>query len=145
MGVHIKNAHGERRFKCEVSGCVSAFQSKTHLMDHVAAVHENIARYTCSVCGKSHKYKSAQIKCENTHKGKFYYECDLCDKKFQSKDSFDGHKRSHTGEKPYMCPICNIRMSRLNKIKMHIKKVHKLTWQEAEIQTNTKLAIQVPP
>jgi len=145
LGVHIKNAHGERRFKCEVSGCVSAFQSKTHLMDHVAAVHENIARYTCSVCGKSHKYKSAQIKCENTHKGKFYYECDLCDKKFQSKDSFDGHKRSHTGEKPYMCPICNIRMSRLNKIKMHIKKVHKLTWQEAEIQTNTKLAIQVPP
>ena len=140
---HIKKVHGESQFKCEVPGCQVAVKSKHHLMDHIAAVHENTARYTCSVCGKRHKYQSAQIKCENTHKGKFLYECDLCDKKFQYKDSFDAHTRSHTGEKPFMCPICNIKMSMTRKIKEHIKKVHKMTWQEAELQTNTKISEMV--
>ena len=140
LDAHIKIAHGEKRFKCEVPGCSSAYASKVHLMDHVSAVHENTARYTCSVCGKMHKYQAARIKCENTHKGKFYYECDLCDKKFQNKITFEGHKRSHTGEKPFACPICNIKMSMARKIKEHIKKIHKITWQEAELQTNTKIA-----
>jgi len=138
---HIKKVHGEnKRFQCEFPGCTVAVKSKHHLMDHVAAVHENMARYTCSVCGKRHKYQSAQIKCENTHKGKFLYECGLCDKKFQYKESYDIHTRSHTGEKPFMCPICNLKMSMAKKIKEHIKKVHKITWQEAELQTNTKIS-----
>ena len=143
LDVHVKLVHGEKRFKCEVDGCQNAYHTKTHLMDHVAAVHEGIARYTCSVCGKMHKYQAARIKCENTHKGKFGYECDLCDKKFQSKNTYEGHRRSHTGEKPFSCPICSIKMSRRDKVKEHIKVVHKMTWQEAEIQTNTKIEMEV--
>jgi len=145
---HVRNAHGEKnqngthekRFKCEFADCDSAFTTKANLMHHISGVHTKEFRYTCSICGKKFNFRSALSMHENTHRGKFKFECDLCDKKFQSRNTFEGHRRSHTGEKPFACPICNIKMSRPDKIKEHIKVVHKITWQEAELQTNTKIA-----
>ena len=140
---HLKLVHGEKRFKCQVPGCESKFSSKNNLIDHVAAVHENNAAHTCSICGKRHKYRCARIRCENIHNGKFDHECDLCGKKFLNKQTYEGHLRSHSGEKPFACPICNIRMSMSRKIKEHIKIVHKMKWQEVELQTNTKISEMV--
>ena len=145
---HIRNAHYDKsqdgtyvkRFKCDVPGCDSAYTAKRPLMAHISAVHKKEFLYTCSTCGKKFNHRSALSLHENAHNGKFRFECDLCDKKFQSKNAFEGHRRSHTGEKPFSCPICNIKMSRPDKIKEHIKVVHKITWQEAELKTNSKIA-----
>ena len=111
-----------------------------HMKTHQAG---NEKKFKCNSCSKCFKCARDLKVHQRSQTGERPYPCNTCGKGFCSQQMVVIHERSHTGEKPFMCPICNIKMSMTRKIKEHIKKVHKMTWQEAELQTNTKISEMV--
>ncbi|OQR72468.1 zinc finger and BTB domain-containing protein 8A.1-B-like [Tropilaelaps mercedesae] len=52
------------------------------------------------------------------------FECPYCDYRCFRKYDLDRHVRKHTGEKPYGCNQCEMKYSRLEHLKSHIKAKH---------------------
>ena len=64
--------------------------------------------YTCSVCEKSFKSKSAFTKHMKIHSLEFgnnLYTCSYCSKGFAQRGNLRVHERIHTGDKPYQCAL----------------------------------------
>jgi hypothetical protein len=50
---------------------------------------------------------------------------------FSSLTSFKAHANSHDGVKPYKCPVCSVRMTRLENLRQHTKRLHKVDIRSA--------------
>ena len=83
--------------------------------------------YTCSVCEKSFKSKSAFTKHMKIHSLEFgnnIYTCSYCSKGFSQRGNLRIHERIHTGDKPYQCATCEKRFKCSGELRKHIISMH---------------------
>ena len=78
-----------------------------------------------------------QIRSDNTlesvQEGEFFtklsgtsFQCKICDKKLKGGRNIKRHMLVHTGDKPYSCPCCPHKNSRIDKLREHMMKRHKI-------------------
>lgn len=134
MFIHLLLKSPSRRFESSQSSC---FPSYSHLniellKYHNQFIHSNI--YMCTqITNVLIKKKQKQLSGGLSVSGEeeflrrlvsARFECPYCDYRCFRKYDLDRHVRKHTGEKPYGCNQCEMKYSRLEHLKSHIKAKH---------------------
>ena len=127
----------ERRYKCE--DCDFSTNQKHNLKDHVAALHEGIVLYRCSVCSdyKTYHKKSVESHIKNNHKDsratiiktelreKRKYNCEECEYSTDLLQLLKGHRdRKHNKLVRFQCSLCDYKNYSQGNTKVHINKNH---------------------
>ena len=62
----------------------------------------------------------------NVHGKMFPLQCQVCGKAYQTSTGLSLHMEMHSG-KSYVCPICDKKFTQKGTIKLHLRKVHKMS------------------
>ena len=98
--------------------CSAHFSSKTALVRHEKH-HSGKYHFTCETCGVGfHKNKDL------THHKKIHspassFLCKMCNLVFERKDKLTLHTRTHTGERPFECKECYVTFSQKSNLDKH--------------------------
>jgi len=94
LKTHIKNIHGDKKFKC--NQCDFRANKKGNLLKHVSEVH-GVDRYPCPKCDyKATQKANLQRHIDSVHEG-IRYNCDYCSYTATRKDHLSRHvKQSHS-------------------------------------------------
>ena len=132
---HIYNAHKRKeKVKCEV--CGKEFSGESYLQVHMS-VHTGEYKFHCDECGKGFNKKKLLVACKNDHAGIFSFQCDKCDYKTNHENLFKAHYPIHSDVKSIICPLCGKTFTNIGRLGDHLRKVHKTTMLQAEIETRT--------
>ncbi|XP_072772294.1 uncharacterized protein [Nerophis lumbriciformis] len=69
--------------------------------------HTDNARFKCSHCDKTFRFRCALITHVRKHTGERPFVCSVCSGRFSTKSNLEKHKTVHTGEKPFICSVCS--------------------------------------
>ena len=120
---HVKQSHEGIKFTCPSCGLV--FDRKDKLTKHERVTHSIDEKYRCMDCGKQFgSDKLLQI--HKTRHEEPQFQCTYCPKKLKTALSLKHHERYHTGEKPFVCPECGNGYVAKEKLRQHLKGVHKI-------------------
>ena len=124
MEQHIREEHGEPRFKC--SYCGKGFYYRSFMLNHQRLHTGEFKECICDLCGAV--YKSVQVlnrHVRNAHQDLRNHKCMHCDKAFHNKQRLERHINSqHTKAKIWPCPVCHSRYDRKDNLRTHIRKNH---------------------
>ena len=82
----IRNCHANIKKIHKCDSCEMTFKLKRHLIQHVAAVHENKKDYKCSMCSRAFSLKTnLKQHIRTIHENKKEFNCNNCQKSFQCK------------------------------------------------------------
>jgi uncharacterized Zn-finger protein len=124
--------------------CGKFYDQKYYLIEHMNAVHLNIKKYSCTICGKYKFYlkssyfifkknsgvffarKASLVKHGDVHRSQSERKvcCEVCGFRTHTKPDMKRHMKTHTGEKNYACEICDKRFACRYNVSAHIKSVH---------------------
>ncbi|XP_021697539.1 zinc finger protein Xfin isoform X1 [Aedes aegypti] len=92
----VEREGGRTIHRC--SRCKTVFIKRCSAEEHIAKVHLDVKRYTCSVCGRG----------------------------FHRPRDLEDHSRVHTGERPFVCPVggCDYSSSWCTTVYRHVRKHH---------------------
>ncbi|KAH0627734.1 hypothetical protein JD844_003875 [Phrynosoma platyrhinos] len=91
-------------FQCQ--DCGQAFVSKSELLRHQRAEHEEDQPFVCPTCGESFSWRESLQIHQRKHGPERAFHCPLCGKGFSRQGNLLTHQRLHTGELPFACPDC---------------------------------------
>lgn len=115
---HLREAHGEVRFKCTT--CSSCFDEENDYNAHL-----KIHPLVCNQCGKTFYRKPNLNLHMKRHLDVKPYECSLCPKSFITKQKLEEHMNGHSGNKPIKCTLCDRTFGRHSNLIQH-RNVHHL-------------------
>ena len=131
---HMKESHGQRRFKCEY--CSSEFTQKHHLQKHIQGIHSQESgiqpnSVKCEFCDMTIKFKNEYKNHINrVHRGIKEYECNLCGKAFSISNTLKKHMNiehaNMSSNNKFPCEICNSEFTRPGSLQTHMATVHSL-------------------
>ncbi|CAL1298032.1 unnamed protein product [Larinioides sclopetarius] len=75
--------------------------------------------YSCSICNRRYRMKSALIAHLQTHLLRKLQQCKHCQRVFRDASSFISHLNTHTEERPYACTQCDKRFETEKVLKEH--------------------------
>lgn len=151
LNICLEKYNVEKPYICSV--CDDRFSEKTHLSDHIKAIHTNKLNLSCHICTREFAKKSYLNAHLRIHAGEKPFKCELCDfraghryilsqhvkakhtkeknfschictVKFVSKCKLTAHLRTHAGEKPYICDLCDYRSLWKHELNQHLKTIH---------------------
>uniref|UniRef100_X2AYG3 C2H2-type domain-containing protein n=1 Tax=Capitella teleta TaxID=283909 RepID=X2AYG3_CAPTE len=103
-------------FKCFI--CSKEFTAKVNCKRHVLSVHLNRQRFACPVCGKR-VLGAPGVRMLTPSK----FQCVHCGTQFNHKVTARRHvKNFHEPKQSHRCPYCQRNYSRLDYLKVHVKK-----------------------
>lgn len=115
---HLREAHGEVRFKCGT--CTLCFDEESEYNAHL-----KIHPLVCNQCGKTFYRKPNLNLHMKRHLDVKPYECSLCPKSFITRQKLEEHMNGHSGNKPIKCTLCDRTFGRHSNLIQH-RNVHHL-------------------
>ncbi|ODM91032.1 putative zinc finger protein [Orchesella cincta] len=110
----------ERLQLCPLCG-VSVIRIKQHMR----FVHENVKKYSCTICKKGFKQPSLlKIHRESVHSKEKKWKCELCPREFGFEVRLKEHLNSHLGIRPFPCSECSSAFTTKGMLKRHHKTYH---------------------
>ena len=143
LAQHIKLAHlGLVKYapaQCDI--CKKVYTQKSHLRQHVRAVHEQVKDHKCNFCGRAF-FRKMHFKrhMQTMHMDIHVYQqvtCGSCGKQFKSTTALYKHNRVvHLGIKParsLFCDECGQTFTQSGSLYSHMRKMHE---KEPDIPKN---------
>jgi KRAB domain-containing zinc finger protein len=153
LRAHIRQVHGEKKFKCEYKGCEKIFAFLSDRKKHFDQVHLKIKKFNfeCDICSSKYpkklylvdhirsKHLNQKYDCNQCHSTftmrhalSFHIKnihqdfiCEFCDQRFNSKQSLDTHlKFDHMGFSKFKCETCERKFKSNSILRAHIRQVH---------------------
>lgn len=123
---HKATAHAiggiNKPYKCDV--CYTFWPSKAGLADHYTK-HTNEKNYSCHVCAKTFRTKSAlAVHLQNVHSTSKDHCCYMCGQMFKTQAILKAHYLSHNSEKAFICSTCGASFKQPASLTIH-KQKHK--------------------
>jgi len=143
MSQHLKLVHhGEEHRKHLCNICGNAYKTRTDLTRHYTK-HTGQKDFFCSTCGKGFRFWCGVNNCQRRHEQNFRHKCpkEGCDKAFNTTFRLKTHMRTHDGTRPFKCPSCNYDCARKDNLQTHIRRIHKMTLEQAELVGMKKIMI----
>ena len=129
--MHIQITHNSAKYTCDQ--CGKSFKNQHQMRLH-EKIHSNdkADSFKCEVCDELiPPYSSLRRHMYRKHGGRKFnpVTCDECGKQLSDKSKLDKHKDSiHLNKKPYQCQICKLSVSRIDNLKQHKLRVHKIEY-----------------
>lgn len=123
LNTHMRR-HGEKKFKCEYTGCRWSFFLYNELKAHYRS-HTGERTYLCDICGYAAGTRNRLNRHHRTHTGVRDHHCEYCNYKAGTRTHLRRHMRIHIGSKPYKCPYCSYCCNTHENIRKHISKTKK--------------------
>lgn len=115
------NKRIQRHYKCPK--CPKIIQYRSKFLQH-SYRHISTKFFSCDVCNKFFKSKSALNVHINVHNGTIF-QCDVCQKEYPYKPSFDAHMRQYSNTPFYPCSKCERKFHIKNDLILHLARDHK--------------------
>lgn len=141
---HFIRAHNYPQNKHLCQECGRSFKFPGDLKNHDREVHDRNPENSvfCDQCGKAFPTRKSLMKhIRSSHTKTKVYQCPQCDKFFYENYRLQKHLRIHTGIKPFKCRHCQYRSTRKDNVRLHLKKVHKLTPSNEDVETMEHLVV----
>lgn len=115
LRIHMKNVHGNRKFKCPVEGCSVTFTTKSSFKEHLRTKHpltDLQIQFYIDTASKTNQPRKG-----NTFK------CAICNKLLKTKNNLRDHVKTHDeSQKKNECEKCGQYFSKKSNLNRHIVK-----------------------
>lgn len=99
--------------------CGKQLKSRTAMKNHILT--HSAKKFTCEFCAKRFSQKYSYIRHRRIHTGEKPYKCGECEKSFTDGSAWSKHIKTHTGIKPYSCGVCSKSFYDKTLCKTHMK------------------------
>ncbi|XP_043261861.1 zinc finger protein 92-like [Colletes gigas] len=125
---HVRRIHkGEKRFACNMYGCMFQCARKSDLGRH-KQLHVEQRNVICEQCGKT--FTSVSILNDHVlyvHNKERQFICEECGKAFKRNSLLKRHKLSHQQYRPFACMQCSTAFKRSHHLTRHMETCHRIT------------------
>jgi len=126
---HIELTHNDAKFTCDQCGksCKNKQQMRLHIKEHSSDPADS---FQCELCHEVIPASgSLRLHMYLKHGGRKFnpVTCEECGKQLSDKSKLQKHKDSvHLNKKPFKCDLCDLSVSRIDNLKQHKVRVHKI-------------------
>ena len=112
--------------------CGTSWKTQAGLEGHINKVHLKKTTDFCDICGTTFYHPREFRRHQERHRDQKLC-CNHCGKSFTDRLRLRNHLRAEAKLKPYQCVHCNYTSERKGNLCLHVRKVHKKEWTNADV------------